>query len=216
MDSIWLDLRSGFGQLRRAPLVAAAAVLTLAVGIGVTTAVFSFVAAVLDAPSALRRLFGRRLPTSTPISRCSTFRLMQAILDADLQGSLVLVQVLNAFAMAALGLAGLGIWGVAAQVVAQRTREIGLRVALGASTAQVLRATAWLLLPQVALGSLTGLAIGLGVARLLQSVLFQVSPADPVTIAATVAALTTVAAAALLGPARRAARVDPVIALRQE
>ena len=49
MDSIWLDLRSGFGQLRRAPLVAAAAVLTLAVGIGVTTAVFSFVAAVMDA-----------------------------------------------------------------------------------------------------------------------------------------------------------------------
>ena len=143
-------------------------------------------------------------------------RSMQAILDADLQGSLVLVQVLNAFAMAALGLAGLGIWGVAAQVVAQRTREIGLRVALGASTAQVLRATAWLLLPQVALGSLTGLAVGLGVARLLRSVLFQVSPADPVTIAATVAALTTVAAVALLGPARRAARVDPVIALRQE
>jgi putative ABC transport system permease protein len=143
-------------------------------------------------------------------------RSMQAVLDADMQGSVVLVRVLDAFAVVALGLAGLGIWGVAAQLVAQRTREIGLRVALGATTAQVLAMTARLSLPQVALGSLVGLGMGLGVAQLLRNMLFEVSPTDPASIAMTVAALAGVAALAVAGPAHRAARVDPVVALREE
>jgi ABC-type antimicrobial peptide transport system permease subunit len=135
---------------------------------------------------------------------------------ADMQGSLVLVRVLNAFAVVALGLAGLGIWGVAAQLVSQRTREIGLRVALGATTGQVLAMTARLSLPQVAFGSLVGLGMGLGVAQLLRNMLFEVSPTDPATIAITVTALVGVAALAVAGPAHRAARVDPGVALREE
>jgi len=143
-------------------------------------------------------------------------RSMQAIVDADLQGSIVLGRVLNIFAVAALGLAGLGIWGVASQLVAQRTKEIGVRVALGATTAEVLALTARLTLPQVFIGSIAGLAMGLGVAQLLRSLLFGVSPVDPATIALAVAALLVVAAAAVAGPARSAARVDPVVALRNE
>lgn len=143
-------------------------------------------------------------------------RSMQAILDADMQGSIVLGQILNVFAIAALGLAGLGIWGVAAQLVAQRTREIGLRVALGATTREVLLMTARLSLPQVAIGAAAGLVMGLGLAQLLRSLLFQVSPADPAAIGRAVVALVTVAAVAVAGPARRAARVDPIVALREE
>jgi predicted permease len=142
-------------------------------------------------------------------------RSMQAILDADLRGSVVLIQVLNAFAATALGLAGIGIWGVVSQLIAQRTREIGVRVALGATTFQVLAMTARLGLPQVVLGLAAGVALGLGVAQLLRSVLFQVTPGDPLTLITTCAVLLVVAAAALAAPARKAARIDPVVALRE-
>jgi ABC-type antimicrobial peptide transport system permease subunit len=76
--------------------------------------------------------------------------------------------------------------------------------------------TARLGLPQVGLGLVTGLGLGLGAARLLRSVLFQVSPTDPLTLAITCCLLLTVAVAALAGPAWRAARVDPMVALRHE
>jgi putative ABC transport system permease protein len=141
---------------------------------------------------------------------------MEAILADDLRGSMVLIAVLNAFAIVALGLAGLGIWGVASELVAQRTREIGVRVALGATTTEVLVMTARMGLPQVGFGLMAGLGLGLGLAQLLRGMLFQVDPADPMTIAATCALLAVVAVLALAGPARRAARVDPVVALRQE
>jgi putative ABC transport system permease protein len=143
-------------------------------------------------------------------------RSMQAILDADLRGSVVLIQVLNAFAALALGLAGIGIWGVVSQLVAQRTREIGVRVALGATTAQVLGMIVRLGLTQVLAGLVAGVAMGLGVARLLRSVLFQVTPGDPLTLALTCGVLLTVALAALAAPARRAAKVDPGVVLRNE
>jgi putative ABC transport system permease protein len=143
-------------------------------------------------------------------------RSMQAILDADLRGSVVLVQVLSAFAAVALGLAGIGIWGVVSQLVAQRTREIGVRVALGATTVQVLAMTVRPGLTQVLAGLAAGVAMGLGVARLLRGVLFQVTPGDPLTLALTCGVLLAVALAALAAPARRAAGIDPVVALRNE
>jgi predicted permease len=141
-------------------------------------------------------------------------RTMDEVFAADLSDSRVLIQVLGAFAAIALGLAGIGVWSVAAQGVGQRTREIGVRVALGASSRQVVGLLAADAMVPVAAGLVLGLAAGLVVARVMRSVLFQVSPTDPVTIAATIAVLSTVALVATLGPALRAARLDPVPALR--
>jgi putative ABC transport system permease protein len=143
-------------------------------------------------------------------------RTMDEVLEADLAGSRFLLQVMNAFGALALGLAGLGIWGVVSQLVAQRSREIGVRVALGATTRQVLTLVARLGALPVAGGLFAGLAAGLGLARLMRSLLFQVSSTDPLTIGIACLLLALVAALAVVGPARRAARLDPLAALREE
>jgi putative ABC transport system permease protein len=142
-------------------------------------------------------------------------RTMEDVLEADLAGSRVLIEVFGAFALIALGLAGLGVWAVAAQSVGQRTREIGVRVALGATARQVTRLMALQGLLPIAIGLALGVTAGLGVARVMRSILFQVSPADPLTIAGTIAALASVGLVATIGPALRAARLDPLAALRE-
>jgi putative ABC transport system permease protein len=124
--------------------------------------------------------------------------------------------LVGAFALLALGLAAVGIYGVLAFSVAQRTPEIGIRLALGARRAKILT---------LVLGEglrLSGLGVGLGLAgsaaltRLLRSALFGVSPYDPVTLAAASAALVLVAVMACYIPARRALMIDPMSALRHE
>jgi ABC-type antimicrobial peptide transport system permease subunit len=140
---------------------------------------------------------------------------MEDVLEADLAGSRVLIEVFGTFAVIALGLAGLGVWAVAAQSVGQRTREIGVRVALGASARAVMRLMAVQTLVPMGAGLVVGLIGGLAVARVMRSILFQTSPNDPVTIAMTVAALASVGLVATLGPALRAARLDPLAALRE-
>jgi putative ABC transport system permease protein len=142
-------------------------------------------------------------------------RTMEEVFASDLSGSRVLIQVLGAFAVIALGLAGIGVWSVAAQAVGQRTREVGVRVALGASARQVVGLLAGDAMAPVAAGLVLGLAEGLAVARVMRSMLFQVSPNDPVTIAVTIVVLAAVALVATLGPALRAARLDPLAALRE-
>jgi putative ABC transport system permease protein len=143
-------------------------------------------------------------------------RTMVDLWAADLQGSRILIQVMSALALIALGLAGLGVWGVAAQAVGQRTREIGVRVALGASAAQVGRLIAWQGFVPIAIGLAIGLVVGLGLGRVMRSILFQVTPTDSLTLAGTLALLALVGLAATLGPALRAARLDPLAALRTE
>jgi putative ABC transport system permease protein len=124
--------------------------------------------------------------------------------------------VLAAFGVLALLLAAIGIYGVMSYVVAGRTREIGLRMALGAQTADVLR----LILRQgmllAALGAIIGLVIGLGGGRLLKTLLYGVSATDPVTFVAVTLLLGSVTLLACWLPAYRATRVDPMIALRTE
>ena len=120
------------------------------------------------------------------------------------------------FAAVALALALVGVYGSFWCAVAQRTQEIGVRVALGASPADVMR----MVLGASARLTLVGLAIGLPVAlaatRLLRSLLFEVSPNDPATFAAVAAFLAAAAMAATYLPARRAASIDPAEALRRE
>jgi hypothetical protein len=120
------------------------------------------------------------------------------------------------FAVIALVVAAVGLYAVTAYAVTQHTREIGVRLALGAQRGQVI----WFFLKQSLLQLTIGLTIGLaaafGFGRVLQSFLVQTSTHDPVTLVSIVALLTIVAIAACLGPARRATRLDPLTALRHE
>jgi putative ABC transport system permease protein len=126
------------------------------------------------------------------------------------------LQVLGAFGAVGLALAVMGIYGVIAQFVVQRRREIGVRVALGAQSADVLRLVlrqgAWLSM----LGALLGFAGALAVTRVLQSLLYEVGSADMLTFIAVAALLVAVSMAATYLPARRALRVDPIVALQVE
>jgi putative ABC transport system permease protein len=143
-------------------------------------------------------------------------RSMREVWEADLRGTRILIRVMGALALVALGLAGLGVWGIAAHAVGQRTREIGVRVALGATVTRVGIMIALQGLLPVAAGLALGLAAGLALGRGMRSILFQVSPTDPATVVATLGALGAVALIATVGPAWRAARLDPVTALRMD
>jgi putative ABC transport system permease protein len=120
------------------------------------------------------------------------------------------------FAFAALFLASIGIFGVVAHSTAQRTQEIGIRMALGANGTQVIETVMLDGLRPVLVGVVLGLGGALALSRIFSSLLFNVAATDPSTFLLAALLLTLVAIAACLGPARRATRVDPIIALRVE
>jgi predicted lysophospholipase L1 biosynthesis ABC-type transport system permease subunit len=122
--------------------------------------------------------------------------------------------LLSSFALTSVGLAAVGIFGVLSYVVSERTREIGIRMALGARQGAIFRDVLAVGGSLVAIGSVLGLAGGLALTRWIRGLLFQVSPADPLTLAAATLGLLVVALLATLVPARRATRINPVIALR--
>jgi putative ABC transport system permease protein len=143
-------------------------------------------------------------------------RSMSSLLDRDVAPHRFTVLLAGSFAILALLLALIGVYGVMAYAVAQRSREIGIRMALGAARGEVVRMVLWSGLRIVALATAVGLAAAFGGARLLQRQLFNVPPTDPVTFVAVPALLAAVAALACWVPARRAARVDPAVALQSE
>jgi predicted lysophospholipase L1 biosynthesis ABC-type transport system permease subunit len=122
----------------------------------------------------------------------------------------------GAFALLALALSAIGIYGVMAYTVSQRTTEFGVRMALGAARSEVFRLVLTDALKLTGAGVVAGIAGSLLISRSLESLRYGIEAADPLTLAATSAALVLVAVIASVIPARRATRVDPIEALRAE
>jgi putative ABC transport system permease protein len=124
--------------------------------------------------------------------------------------------LLGFFAFTGLLMAVIGLYGVTAFMVTQRTQEVGVRMALGASRLDILRLVLWDGVQLIVLGGIVGLAAALAVSQVLKSLLFSVGPHDPATFAGVSVLLGLVALAATFIPARSAMKVDPVVALRYE
>ena len=124
--------------------------------------------------------------------------------------------LLGAFALVALLLTMVGIYGVMAYTVSRQTRQVGIRMALGATRANVLRLVLTGGLTFTAAGLALGTLAALGLTRLLSAVIYGVSATDPLTFGAVIALLALVATVACLIPAARATRIDPIVALRAE
>jgi putative ABC transport system permease protein len=151
-----------------------------------------------------------------PLLPLANFKGLPALVDASLAERRFTMLVILSFAAIAVALSVIGVYGVLAYLVAQRRREIGLRLAIGASPSDVV----WLFVREGAALTLVGLGAGLAGAlaagRLMSALLFGVTPADPATLASVVCALAGAAACATYVPARRAAGVDPNEALKAE
>lgn len=141
---------------------------------------------------------------------------MDQRIAASIVGRRFSMLLLGGFALIALVLAALGLYGVLTSAVADRTREIGIRMALGARAADVLRLVMRQSIGMVAFGLVLGIAGALATGPLLAGALFAVSARDPSTLVAVPVLLALVALMAAWVPARRATRVDPVVALREE
>jgi putative ABC transport system permease protein len=143
-------------------------------------------------------------------------RVMTDIVQGTFSDARLLSSLLTLFGFVALGLGAVGVYGVAAQVVGERQREIGIRLALGAESAGVIARTVGQGLVPVIVGLGIGLAGAWGSTRIMSGLVFGVEPHDPWTFALAPAVLFIVALASLWIPARRAGHVDPVATLREE
>jgi putative ABC transport system permease protein len=148
-----------------------------------------------------------------PVSNVGT---LDAIVARSISQQRFYMLLLTVFASVALVLAAVGVFGVLSYAVSQRTREIGIRMALGAPGRSVLALIVRQALTLVVCGVGIGLVSGLGLSQTMAKMLFGVTPTDPATYAAVAAVLATVALLASYLPARRATRVDPIVALRVE
>ncbi len=161
--------------------------------------------------SAIREVV-RRVDSDVPV----TFRTIESRIADSLVPRRFTMLILALFAASALALACVGIWGVVAYAVARRTREIGIRMALGADAGSVRRLVQRGYLRAATIGAAAGLALALALTRLLQSLLYEVRPTDPVTLAAVIALLAAAAWLASWMPARRTAAISPVETMKIE
>jgi putative ABC transport system permease protein len=167
-------------------------------------------------PLSLGRAVRDAFAAVDPLVPTGPMRSMEQILSRSLTLRNFMRMLLSVFAGMALVLASVGIYGVISYAVSQRTREIGVRMALGARRADVLRLILGEGLKLVLLGVVAGIAIALALTKLLASLLYGVSATDPLILMSVTALLVGIALAACFIPARRAMRVEPIVALRYE
>ncbi len=166
----------------------------------------------LSVSSSIRSVI-HRIDSELPVPR---FETMDQVVDESVAQRRFQMNLILLFATMGLVLASLGIYGVVSYSVALRTNEMGIRMAVGACSGDILKMTLRQAMTPVAIGVVAGLIASIVVGRLLASFLFGVAPADITTMASVVMILAGVAASASFVPARRASRVDPMIALRYE
>jgi predicted permease len=154
----------------------------------------------------------RSLDSQLPLK----FRTLDQVFSSSLDQQRFSLVIFGVFGVAGLLLAAMGIYGVTAYVVTQRTREIGIRMALGAQLGDVLKMMLRYAMTLVVIGALVGLVGAYAVTRVMSNLLFQVTPTDLATFVVVPAVLLLVALVACLIPARRATKVDPLITLRYE
>lgn len=143
-------------------------------------------------------------------------RSMETVFGASVSRQRFLSLLLSIFAGVALLLAAIGTYGVLSYLVTERQREIGIRVALGASAAGILKLVLRQGMTIAAIGLVLGVAGAFGLSRVTRSLLFGVSPTDPATYAVVGVSIIGVALLACLIPANRAMRVDPLVAIRND
>jgi macrolide transport system ATP-binding/permease protein len=165
------------------------------------------------AQSNAARQVVQQLDARIPVTQMRT---QAAQIDRTISQELIFAQLCSAFAILALLIAAVGLYGTMAYAVARRTREIGIRMALGAQRRRIL----WMVVREVSVLGAVGVAIGLpaayGASRFVESFLFGMKRSDPATVTASVAILLVAAILAGYAPARRASRTDPMVALRHE
>ncbi|HYW69739.1 MAG TPA: ABC transporter permease [Pyrinomonadaceae bacterium] len=176
----------------------------------------SLVARTTGDPKAAIAALRNELLALDPTLPTYNVRTLSEHLDLPLFPYRMAAVVLGSFGLLAVVLAAIGIYGVMSYVVAGRTREVGVRVALGAARADVLLLILKQGMSLALIGLAAGLLVGFGAARLMVKLLFGVNPADPITFGGVLVLLGLVAALACYLPARRATKVDPLVALRYE
>ena len=167
-------------------------------------------------PTTLAAAVRREIKSLDPLLPVTALEPLETVVARSISQPRFYMLVLGIFAAVALVLASIGIFGVVSYAVAQRTREMGIRIALGASRERVLRMVLGSAMRVAVLGVVVGLLAAIAVSRVLASLLFDLSPTDPMTYAAVGIGLSLVALLASYLPAWRATRVDPVVALRAD
>jgi ABC-type antimicrobial peptide transport system permease subunit len=155
----------------------------------------------------------KEIDPTLPLSNVVTLR---TLMDQSVAQPRFLAALLTGFSLLAAVLALVGVYGLLSFSVSRRVREIGVRMALGAGRARVLRLVLGQSGALVSIGLIAGAALALVLSRLLRTLLFGVRPDDPVTIVAMAGAIAGAALLASLPPALRASRIDPVVALRED
>jgi ABC-type antimicrobial peptide transport system permease subunit len=157
------------------------------------------------------RAEARRIDKNLPIFEMRT---MSTLRSEAVSTRRFILLIVGAFGLLALGLAAIGVYGVMSLIVSERTREVGVRLALGAEPSQLLRMIVGQAAKLAAIGVAIGVVVALPLAPLLDSQLFGVESFDPMTFIVVPLALLAIAALAALMPARKAMRIDPLAALR--